>query len=117
MMNKLYLDEDVPEAVAIALRLRGYDVLTVREAKRKGLSDLDQLKFASAEERTLFTHNIADFLRLHKEFTTKGHEHNGIIVSRQLTIGTIVKALLKLLSILTPIQAKNHVLWLSDWMS
>ena len=49
MMIKLYLYEDVPEAVAIALRLRGYDVLTVREAKRKGLSDLDQLKFASVE--------------------------------------------------------------------
>lgn len=116
-MIKLYLDEDIPEAVAIALRLRGCDVLTAREAKRKGLSDLDQLKFASAEERTLFTHNIADFLRLHEEFTKKGYEHSGIIVSRQLAIGSIVKSLLKLLSILTPAQATNRILWLSDWMS
>ena len=28
-MIKRYLDEDVPEAVAMSLRLRGYDVLTV----------------------------------------------------------------------------------------
>ena len=49
-MIKLYLDEDVPEAVAIALKLRGYDVLTVRDALKKGLSDIDQLKSASLEE-------------------------------------------------------------------
>jgi hypothetical protein len=29
-MIKLYLDEDVPEAVAMSLRLRGYDVITVK---------------------------------------------------------------------------------------
>jgi hypothetical protein len=45
----LYFDEDVPEAVAIALKLRGYDVLTVREALKKGLSDIDQLKLATGE--------------------------------------------------------------------
>ncbi len=30
-MVRLYLDEDVPEAIAIALRLRGCNVLTVIE--------------------------------------------------------------------------------------
>ena len=47
-MKRLYLDENVPEAVAAALRLRGYDVLTVKDAGRKGLSDVDQLKYASS---------------------------------------------------------------------
>lgn len=29
-MIRLFLDEDVPEAIAIALRLRGYNVVTVQ---------------------------------------------------------------------------------------
>lgn len=40
-MIKLYLDEDVPEAIAIALRLRGYDALTVKEVGRKGSTDIE----------------------------------------------------------------------------
>ena len=116
-MIKLYLDEDVPEAVALALKLRGYDVLTVREALKKGLSDIDQLKLASLEERILFTHNIADFSMLHKEFTKNGWQHKGIIVSKQWPIGVIVNALLKLLSTLTSEMATNQILWLSDWTS
>ena len=55
-MIKLYLDEDVPEAIAMALRLRGYDVLTVREASKKGLADVEQLRYAFLEKRIMFTH-------------------------------------------------------------
>jgi hypothetical protein len=116
-MIKLYFDEDVPEAVAIALKLRGYDVLTVREALKKGLSDIDQFKAASSEERALFTHNTADFSMLHKEFTNNGWQHRGIIVSKQWPIGVIVNALLRLLSTLTPEIAANQIFWLSDWIS
>lgn len=44
-MMKLYLDEDVPKAIAEALRLRGYDVMTVSESGRKDLTDVEQLKY------------------------------------------------------------------------
>ncbi len=115
-MIKLYLDEDVPEAVAMALKLRGYDVLSTREAEKKGLSDIAQLEYASSEERILITHNIADFSKIHSEFIKKGRGHNGIIFSKQLPIGLIVKGLLKLLSNLTPLKARNQVLWLNDWL-
>lgn len=53
-MIKLFIDEDVPEAIAMALRLRGYDVLTVKEAGRKGFTDVEQLTYASSEKRILF---------------------------------------------------------------
>ncbi|MEW6187820.1 MAG: DUF5615 family PIN-like protein [Thermodesulfobacteriota bacterium] len=96
-MIKLYLDEDVPEAVAIALKLRGYDVVTTREVKKKGFTDIAQLEYASLEERILITHNIADFSKIHTDLMKKGREHNGIIFSKQLPIGLIVKGLLKLL--------------------
>jgi predicted nuclease of predicted toxin-antitoxin system len=67
-MIKLYLDEDVPEAVAIALRLRGYDVLTVKEVGRKGSTDIEQLQYASSQKRIILTHNIADFCKIHSNF-------------------------------------------------
>ena len=74
-MLKLYLDEDVPEAVATGLRLRGYDVVTVREAGRKGLSDIEQLKYASSEKRVVFTFNVADFCEMHSKLMKEGFNH------------------------------------------
>jgi predicted nuclease of predicted toxin-antitoxin system len=113
---KLYLDENVPESVAMALRLRGYDVITVKEAGRKGLSDIEQLEYASSENRLIFTFNVADFHKIHSEFIKTGRHHNGIIFSKQLPVRRIVKALLKLLSSLNSETVRNNVVWLSDWI-
>lgn len=115
-MIKLYLDEDVPEAVALALRLRGFDVLTTREADNKGLTDRQQLDFASSVGRMLLSHNIADFASLHLECVQKGVDHHGIIVSRQVTIGMLVKGLSRLLSQPSSVVFRNRVLWVSDWL-
>ena len=115
-MIKLYLDEDVPEAIAAALRLRGYNVITVKEAGRKGLSDIDQLKYATSEGRTIFTFNVADFHKIHAGLVKKRIDHDGIILSKQLPIGIIVKALLKLLSDVKFEKIKNNIIWLSDWI-
>jgi len=43
---RLYIDEDVHESIALALRRHGYDVVNVREANRRGLSDAEQLACA-----------------------------------------------------------------------
>ncbi len=115
-MIKLYLDEDVPEAIAVALRLRGYDVMTVSELGRKGHTDIEQIKYASSEDRTIFTHNIADFCKIHSDITKRGHEHSGIIVSKQLPIGIIIKALLSLLSNLNYKKVRNNIIWLNSWI-
>jgi len=116
-MTRLFLDEDVPEAIAIALRLRGYNVVTTREAGRKSLTDKEQLDYAYSEERILLTHNIADFAKIHLDYVIKGKEHGGIILARQLPIGVIVKALLKLLSSSKIKNIQNQAIWLSDWIS
>lgn len=115
-MLKLFLDEDVPEAIATALKLRGYDVTTVKEVGRKGITDIDQLKYASSEKRVLFSFNIADFYKIHSDFLKNGLNHSGIILSKQLPIGIIIKALLKLLSTITPEKSRNNLIWLSDWV-
>ena len=112
-MIKLYLDEDVPEAIANALRLRGYDVVTVREAARRGMTDIDQLNYASSENRVILSFNVADFNKIHTDFIEKGLGHKGIILSKQLPIGVIVKALLRLLPDITPEKAGSNIMWLS----
>ena len=114
MQLKLYFDDNVPEAIAAAVRLRGYDVTTVRDAERKAASDLDQLRYASLQKRVLFTFNVADFVKLHDEFVSTNRHHSGILLSKQLPVGTIVKRLLKLLSRLPMDEIENNILWLND---
>jgi len=43
-------------------------------------------------------------------------DYNGIILSRQLPIGTIVKALSRLLSAINKKSLPNNIIWLSDWI-
>lgn len=116
-MIKLYLDENVPEAISVELRLRGYDIKTVRDAGRKGTSDIEQLTYATSENRSLFTFNTSDFCKIHAEMVKKGMNHSGIIVSKQLPVGTIVRALSKLLSSTKSEMVLNNIIWLSDWVS
>ena len=52
---RYYLDQHVYGAVTHGLRQHAIDVLTAQEAGRCGLPDLDQLAFATAEERVLVT--------------------------------------------------------------
>lgn len=115
-MTKLYLDEDVHEDLAIALRLRGYSIKTTKEAGNKGFSDRDQLKFATSEGRVIISFNIADFNKLHIEFIKNEDDHNGIILSQQLPLRTLVKALLKLIANVKPDRFRNNIIWLSDWI-
>lgn len=114
MQVKLYFDENVPEAIAAAVRLRGYDVTTVKDADRKALSDLEQLRYASLQKRVLFTFNVSDFIKLHEEFMATGRHHSGILLSKQLPVGIVVKRLLKLLSRLHPDAIVNNIIWLRD---
>ena len=114
MQLKLYFDENVPEAIAVAVRLRGYDVATVKDAERRAASDLDQLRYASLQKRILFTFNVADFVKLHEEFTATGRHHSGILLSKQLPVGIVVKRLLKLLSRLHLDEIENNLIWLND---
>ena len=116
-MIRLFLDEDVPEGVALALRLRGYDVRTVQEAGRKGLTDAEQLSYARSEGRVLLTHNAADFARLHLTFVGTGKKHGGIILAKQLPIGVVVRAMLNLLSGSRAEDLRNRLVWLSDWIT
>ena len=115
MRIKLLLDEDVQVELSRALKARDFDAPSVQELGRKGLSDDDQLMFASNDNRTFFTYNVKDFVELHREFIIEGKEHYGIIVSRQRPIGAALKRLLSLMNTLSAEDMRNRFEFLSDW--
>ena len=81
MKPSLYLDEDtMATALVVALRARGADVQTVIDAGLRGKDDKTQLEWAASNKRTLYTFNVADFCRLHREYLGQRKEHAGIIV-------------------------------------
>ncbi|HYR91228.1 MAG TPA: DUF5615 family PIN-like protein [Terriglobia bacterium] len=67
-------------ALVVALRARGADVKTVIDAGLRGKDDKAQLEWAASNKRTLYTFNVSDFCRLHREYLDRGTEHAGIIV-------------------------------------
>jgi hypothetical protein len=69
---RLYLDEDVFKDAAQALRLRGFDAISVHELGRQGLPDEEQLRYAVAEGRAIFTFNALDYLALHVDYLATG---------------------------------------------
>lgn len=94
MKVKLFLDEDVHAGLTHTLHQRGFDVVHAQEMKRKGRSDADQLAFAVQEKRCLVAFNIRDFVLLHNSYLKQDKEHWGIIASKQMSIGEILRRLL-----------------------
>jgi predicted nuclease of predicted toxin-antitoxin system len=74
---RFYMDEHVPTAVTVGLRLRDVNVLTAQEADMLAASDREHLALAVREGRVLFTQD-ADFLRLH----ARDIPHSGIAYAR-----------------------------------
>ena len=87
---RFHLDQHVPNAVALGLRLRGIDVSTTHEAGLQDAEDLAHIAYALAEGRVIFTQDD-DFLRYHHAGVT----HAGIVYSKQgsRSIGEIVRYL------------------------
>jgi hypothetical protein len=111
----LYLDEHIQFALTEALRARGVDVLTTMEAGNTGLSDVDQLIFAAENKKSLLSYNKRDFARIHYEWMTLKRSHGGIILSDQLTIGVLLRRLMRLHFSLTSDDMKNRLEYLSTW--
>jgi hypothetical protein len=88
------MDEHVPLAVTLALRLRGIDVTTAQEDGRSGVDD-DILLDRATELRRILVSQDADLLRVGMRRLDLGQEFSGLIYAHQLslTIGQLVKDL------------------------
>ncbi len=106
---KFHLDENVSNAIANGLRMRGIDVTTTPEQKLIAAPDDIQLKFAVSQERVIFTQDI-DFLRIHRQ----GIKHLGIVYCPQQTksIGQIIQGIVLIWELLTPEEMINHIEYL-----
>ncbi|MDP8921310.1 MAG: DUF5615 family PIN-like protein [Chloroflexota bacterium] len=101
---RLYVDEDILPDLARVLRGRGEDAVSAHDVGRLGVADSAQLAYAAQEGRAIVTSNVADFIRLAREWSADVRSHAGIIVSyRQISrseVGVAARALLRLLSAL-----------------
>jgi hypothetical protein len=111
-MLALYLDEDsMDQSLVAALRARGVGVITATEARMLGRSDSEQLDYATAQGRVLYTFNRGDFYCLHTQYLTEGKYHRGIILAPQqrYSIGEQLGQILELISVKTIEQMENNV--------
>jgi hypothetical protein len=116
MEIRLYIDEDAMSRPLVrGLRSRGINVTTVHEEEMVGQGDTAQLEYAKQKERVLYTFNVADFCRLHKEYLTAGKSHSGIIVvnRRRYTIGEQLRFLLNLAKTKSADEMKNQLVFLT----
>jgi hypothetical protein len=108
-------DEDVYGAVAPALRGGGLDAVSTPETGRLGQSDESQLAFAADEGRVLVTFNVAHFAALHSLWLNQDRHHAGIVVSRQRSIGDVVRRLINIANSLDADQMQDRLEYLGDW--
>jgi hypothetical protein len=107
---RFYLDQHIHSAIASGLRQHGIDVLTAQEAGQCGLSDTDQLAFATSEERVMVTHDT-DYL----ELAASGVAHAGIAwgdATKYRLVGPLLQMLLLLHGVLDRDDMRNRVEYL-----
>jgi uncharacterized protein with PIN domain len=115
---RLYLDEDAMDrALVAALRVRGVDVMTPRDAGMMEASDATQLAFVASQQRVLVTRNTSDFCRLHREWLSVGREHSGIVCMKQQqeALGIQLRSLLRLVNSMSAELMRNRLEFLSNW--
>ena len=81
-MNDFYADEDVKREIVNLLCSKGHNIATAQQAGNAGISDKEQLEYASHKGIPIITHNKIDFIKLHQS----EQEHSGIFsISRNMT--------------------------------
>lgn len=112
---RLYIDEDVSDALGRVLRARAFDAIAVSEVGRLSLADPEQLQYAIVEKRAILTYNVGDYSKLAKQLALKEQPHYGIIVSDQLPFGELMRRVLNLLHQRTAEEMFNRFDWLPDY--
>jgi len=79
---RLLLDEMYSPGIAVRLRDRGYDAVSLRERRDLvGASDLELFAAMATENRTIVTNNIVDFVPIFRRALADGAEHPGLFLT------------------------------------
>ena len=106
---ELYLDEDVDVLVADLVRARGFQATTTQDAGQVGKNDAEQLVYAVSQQRTLLTHNRADFEALAQQYLAAGQTHYGIIIAVRRPPYEIARWLLTVLNHVTADEMQDQL--------
>jgi predicted nuclease of predicted toxin-antitoxin system len=110
LFASFYFDEDVSVIVAKIIRAHGFKVVCASEVKECGRSDEEQLQYATKNSHILVTHNIRDFMELHRDCLKKGFHHYGIILAtRKRDNYEFARRLLELLQQIEPGGLDNQI--------
>lgn len=110
LFASFYFDEDVSVIVAKIIRAHGFKVVCASEVRECGRSDEEQLKYATKNSYILVTHNIRDFIRLHRDSLKKRSRHCGIILAtRKRDNSEVARRLLELLQQIRPHGLDNQI--------
>ena len=118
MTIRLYFDEDsMRHALVEALRKRNVDTLTAFEAGTTEQTDEQQLEYAAARGRAIYSFNVGDFCRIHSEWLVRHKSHAGIILARQrqFSVGEQMRRLLRLIGTMSAEDMQDRLEFLSDW--
>jgi Domain of unknown function (DUF5615) len=75
---RLYVDEDaMRHSLLRGLREHDIDSLTVFEAGLIEASDEENLRFATAQGRVLYSFNQRDYCRIHRRWLAQNRAHSG----------------------------------------
>jgi predicted nuclease of predicted toxin-antitoxin system len=107
------MDQHVPRAISVGLRLRGVDVVTAFEDGTSEMNDSELLNRASELGRVLFTQDD-DLLAEAAARQKDGRLFNGVIYAHQLriAIGTCVSDLEIIANAAEPNELINTVIFL-----
>ena len=113
MAVKLYMNQHVPKAITVGLRLRGVDVVTAFEDQSHELDDAALLDRANQLERVLFSQDD-DLLAEAAKRQKTGEMFRGVIYAHPLrvTIGACVEDLELIAKACDPDELKNQVIYL-----
>jgi len=112
---KLYIDEDLSDRIAVALRSKGFDAISAHEVNMRGKTDKEQLEYAIQHNRTILTRNIKHFITLQKEYRKDGLAHHGILVTDYLPIKELIRRLTNFLNERDFSDIGNTVDWLQNY--
>ncbi|MEW6128045.1 MAG: DUF5615 family PIN-like protein [Acidobacteriota bacterium] len=115
---RLYLDEDAgSRSLAREFRARGIDVTTAASEGMLGKSDEEQVEFAKAQGRVIYTFNVSDFYKIHADCIQQGKTHAGMILVHQkrFSLGEQLRRTLKLIAKLSAEDMQTRAEFLSAW--
>lgn len=116
---RLYMDEDsMDQDLVRALRARGVDVRTPLDDGMTERADEEQLRWATRQQRVLYTSNVRDFYRLHADFLGRAEDHAGLVLARQgrYAIGDQMRGLLRLMATRSAEDMHRSAEFLSTWI-